>query len=129
MFSFTVRNYYNFDILVLDLLQEIMGAQDPCSLPTPLIGTQADLATNTEGQNITTVAQLHTAGSDAVETGRDASPLPVSSPGNQSEAAVSTEGLNNNTTMAAPRTTGSEACEMEVAEPDAQVEQPTFASQ
>nr|VDD41821.1 unnamed protein product [Brassica oleracea] len=109
--------------------QEIMGAQDPCSLPTPLIGTQADLATNTEGQNITTVAQLHTAGSDAVETGRDASPLPVSSPGNQSEVAVSTEGLNNNnTTMAAPRTTGSEACEMEVAEPDAQVEQPTFAN-
>ena len=62
MFSFAVRNYYNFDMLVLDLLQEIMGAQDPCSLPTPLIGTQADLATNTEGQNTTTV-------SNAVETG------------------------------------------------------------
>ncbi|CAG7868295.1 unnamed protein product [Brassica rapa] len=108
--------------------QEIMGAQDLCSLPTPLIGTQADLATNTEGQNIITVAQLHTAGSDAVETSRDASPLPVSSPGNQSEAAVSTEGLNNNTTMAAPRTTGSDACVMGVAVPDAQVEQSTFAN-
>ncbi|CAN7097878.1 unnamed protein product [Brassica rapa subsp. narinosa] len=108
--------------------QEIMGAQDLCSLPTPLIGTQADLATNTEGQNIITVAQLHTAGSDAVETSRDASPLPVSSPGNQSEAAVSTEGLNNNTTMAASRTTGSDACVMGVAVPDAQVEQSTFAN-
>ncbi|KAF8116228.1 hypothetical protein N665_0020s0080 [Sinapis alba] len=108
--------------------QEIMGAQNACSLPSPLIGTQADLATNTEDQNITTVAQLHTSGSDAVETGRDASPLPVSSPENQSDAAVTTEGLNNNTTMAAPHTTGSEACEMEVAEPDAQVEQSTFAN-
>lgn len=116
-------------MLVLDLLQEIMGAQNACSLPSPLIGTQADLATNTEGQHMTTVAQLLTSGSDAVEIGRDASPLPVSSPGNQSDAAVTTEGLNNNTTMAAPHTNGSEACEMEVAEPDAPVEQSTFASQ
>ncbi|KAL0865259.1 hypothetical protein Bca101_044377 [Brassica carinata] len=108
--------------------QEIMGAQNACSLPSPLIGTQADLATNTEGQHITTVAQLLTSGTDAVETGQDASPLPVSAPGNQSDAAVTTEGLNNNTTMAAPRTTRSEACEMEVAEPDAQVEQSTFAN-
>ncbi|KAJ0237810.1 Helicase protein MOM1 [Hirschfeldia incana] len=108
--------------------QEIMDAQNACSLPSPLIGTLANLAPNTEGQNITTVAQFHTSGSDAVETGRDASPLPVSSPGNQSDAAVTTEGLNNNTIVAAQVATGSEACVMEVAEPDAQVEQSTFAN-
>ncbi|CAH8386617.1 unnamed protein product [Eruca vesicaria subsp. sativa] len=108
--------------------QEITGAQDACSLPSPLIGTQADLAANTEGQNITTVAELQTAGPDAVETGRDASPLPVSSSGNQCDAAVTTEVFNNNTTMAAPHTIESDACEMEVAEPDTQVEQSTFAN-
>lgn len=46
-----------------------MGAQDACSLPSASVGTQSDLGANNEGQNITTVAQLPTDGSDAVETG------------------------------------------------------------
>lgn len=54
-------------MLIPKFLQEKTGAQDACSLPSSLVGTQADLAANTEGQNITRVAQLHTAGSDAVE--------------------------------------------------------------
>ncbi|KAF8077139.1 hypothetical protein N665_1060s0017 [Sinapis alba] len=41
--------------------QELMDAQGACSLPSPLVETQADLAENTEGQTITIV-------SDAVET-------------------------------------------------------------
>ncbi|XP_018491623.1 helicase protein MOM1 [Raphanus sativus] len=129
--------------------QEIMDAPNAFSLPSPLTETQADLATNTEGQDITTVAPLHTSGLDAVETGRGATPRPVSSPGNQSDVAVISEGLNNSTTIAA-QTTGSEmevvaviseglnngttmaaqttGSEMEVAEPDAPVEQSTFAN-
>ncbi|XP_024007826.1 helicase protein MOM1 isoform X2 [Eutrema salsugineum] len=113
--------------------QERIGAQDAWSMPSPLVGTQADIAANTEGQNITTMAQLHTAGSDAVETSscavsdqgaQDASPLP---PGNHPDAVVNIEGLNN-TTVAEPHTTGSDACEMEIAEPCPQVEQSTFAN-
>lgn len=50
-------------MFLLDLLQELMDAQDACSLPSPSVETQADLAANTEGQNTTTA-------SDAVETGR-----------------------------------------------------------
>ncbi|CAA7021229.1 unnamed protein product [Microthlaspi erraticum] len=97
--------------------QERTGAQDACSLLSSLVGTQADLAANTEGQNITRVTQLHTAGSDAVEIGGsavsdqaavDASHVPFSSPGNP--------------------TTESDACEMEIAEPGRQVEQSTFAN-
>lgn len=155
-----------------------MGAQDACSLPSTLVGTQSDLGANIEGQNITTVAQLPTDGLDAVETGgspvsdqvpasagrlfffcwfkglllckqtvgsntgiifaceldfsehgaQDASPLPLSSPGNHPDAEVNIEGLNN-TTVAEPYTTGSDGCELEIAEPGPQVERSTFASQ
>ncbi|CAH2038609.1 unnamed protein product [Thlaspi arvense] len=116
--------------------QEILGAQDACDLPSPLVGTQADVAANSEGQIITTVAQVHTAGSDAVETGcsrvseqcaQNASPLPFSSPGNHPDGAVNTEGLNN-TTVAEPHTTGLDACEMDIAEPGPQVERLTVAN-
>ncbi|VVA90450.1 unnamed protein product [Arabis nemorensis] len=111
--------------------QETMGAQDACSPPSSLVGTQTDLAANIEGQNITTVAQLHTAGSDAVETGgspvpdqggQDASPL-----GYHPDAAVNSEGVND-TTIAEPHTTGSDACEMEIEEPSPRVEQSTLAN-
>ncbi|KAL0732473.1 hypothetical protein Bca4012_008682 [Brassica carinata] len=36
--------------------QELMDAQDASSLPSPSVDTQADIAANTEGQNITTVS-------------------------------------------------------------------------
>jgi hypothetical protein len=55
------------DYAVID--QETMGAQDACSLPSGSVGTQSDLGANIEGQNVTTVAQLPTDGSDAVVTG------------------------------------------------------------
>ncbi|XP_020866604.1 helicase protein MOM1 isoform X2 [Arabidopsis lyrata subsp. lyrata] len=116
--------------------QETMGAQDACSLPSASFGTQSDLGANNEGQNITTVAQLPTDGSDAVETGgspvsdqcaQDASPMPLSSPGNHPDTAVNIEGLNN-TTIAEPHISGSDACEMEIAEPGPRVERSNFAS-
>ncbi|CAN8305934.1 unnamed protein product [Cochlearia groenlandica] len=118
--------------------QEKMGPHDTCSLPSALVGMQSDLAANIECQNITTVAQLHTAETDAVETGgtavsdqprttkSDAS-LQISSPENHRDAAVNTERLNN-TGLAESNTAGSDACEMEIAEPSPQVEQTTFAT-
>ncbi|KAL1201926.1 Helicase protein MOM1 [Cardamine amara subsp. amara] len=125
------------DSVVAD--QETVDAQDACYQKTAaLVGTQTDLTENieTEGQNITATAQLHTAGSDALETDGpavsdqgvwDASPLPFSSPGNNTDAAVNTEGPNN-TTVAEPHTTGSDACGTEIAEPGTQVEQSTLAN-
>ncbi|EOA39477.1 hypothetical protein CARUB_v10008075mg [Capsella rubella] len=123
--------------------QETMGAQDACSLPSTLVGTQSDLGVNIEGQNITTVAQLPTGGLDAVETGGspvsdqgalDASPMPFSSPGNHPAAEVNIDGLHNttlaehHTTVAEPCTNGSDACEMEIAEAGPQVVRSTFAN-
>ncbi|XP_019091616.1 PREDICTED: helicase protein MOM1-like [Camelina sativa] len=116
--------------------QDTMVAQDACSLPSTLVGTQSDLGANIEGQNITTVAQLPTDGLDAVETGgtpvsdqgaRDASPRPLSLPGIHPDAEVNVEGLNN-TTVAESHTTGSNACEMEIAEAGPQVERSTLTS-
>jgi hypothetical protein len=122
------------DYAVID--QETMGAQDACSLPSGSVGTQSDLGANIEGQNVTTVAQLPTDGSDAVVTGgspvsdqcaQDASPMPLSSPGNHPDTAVNIEGLDN-TSVAEPHISGSDACEMEISEPGPQVERSTFAN-
>ncbi|XP_010501367.1 PREDICTED: helicase protein MOM1 [Camelina sativa] len=110
--------------------QDTMVAQDACSLPSTLVGA------NIEGQNITTVAQLPADGLDAVESGgtpvsdqgaRDASPRPLSLPGIHPDAEVNIEGLNN-TAVAESHTTGSNACEMEIAEAGPQVERSTLTN-
>ncbi|XP_010475595.1 PREDICTED: helicase protein MOM1-like isoform X2 [Camelina sativa] len=110
--------------------QETMVAQDACSLPSTLVGA------NIQGQNITTVTQLSTDELDAVETGgipvsdqgaRDASPRPLPLPGIHPDAEVNIEGLNN-TTVAESHTSGSNACEMEIAEAGPQVERSTLTN-
>jgi len=54
--------------------------------------------------------------------------MPLSSPGNHPDTAVNIEGLDN-TSVAEPHISGSDACEMEISEPGPQVERSTFASQ